>query len=145
MREFFKQQRTAFYASLISALFGITGVILYAICANGGYYNDLNMSIVALSILAILTVFLLIVIGEKLGNDSSWRILHVVVTALFMITLMLLIKSRVFSFAILLGSDLEASNIEAYTRLYFSIAAMISILLAAISSIVVSFSKYKSE
>lgn len=145
MKEFLKKQRIAFYASLISALFGLVGVILYIACANGGYYNDLKIYIIALFAAAILGAVALIYIGEKYGNNSKWRLLHIVVVALFTITLMAILNARVFSFAILLGSDLEASNAEAYTRLYYSIASMISILLADISSIIGSFSKYIAE
>ncbi len=145
MKENSIQHKLAFYTSLITAVLGVIGLILYITCANGGYYNDLSGVTIMWYVLSILGSLVLIYTGNRYGNDSVFRLLHVLVSALFALGLMWLVNARVFSFAILLGSDLEASNTAAYTRLYLSIASMGTMIVACVLNTIGGFARYKAE
>lgn len=142
IQEFFKKQSAAFYASALGVLAGIASIVCYLIGSIGGYYDDMNITIVILLAAGVVGMAALLCIGERVAKDHPLRFLGLAVIALFMAAFMYMLAERVFSIGILLGSDLEASNLDAYYRLQLSIAAMGGALLAGISMVVANFTKY---
>lgn len=142
IKKFFRKQSAAFYASAFGILMGIASVVCYLIGSIGGYYDDMNIAIVILLAAGIVGMAVLLCIGESVSKDHPLRFLGLAVIVLFMAAFMYMLAERVFSIGILLGSDLEASNLDAYYRLRLSLAAMGGALFAGISMVVVNFTKY---
>ncbi len=121
----------------------IIGMGLYAGCSIGGYYNDFSALAICLSVISMgIGSYVLVIKSEK---DSRFRVLQIVAVGCTMGAFSKVLIDRVFSFAILLGSNLEATNQEAYVRLYISIGAMIAIFLSTIVQIVSCFTTAGKE
>lgn len=125
---------------LLIVIISVIGSVLYAIGSVGGYYNDFSVLLPLLVLFGAAAHIAAMLLGDRFGAETRWRYLQVLGTGIFMTAAMLLLRERAFSFAILLGSDLEASNADAYAQVYPSLAAIIAFAAAAVCGILSAFS-----
>lgn len=136
---------SGFSATVAGAVLCVLGLVLYALGAVGGYYDDFSAVIAGTAVFGVALGFIPCILSKQIGNDSRWRLLQVAAAGLLMWALTQLLTDRVFSIAVLLGSDLEASNQEAYVRLYFSLGALGALLAAVIAQITACFLRIKGK
>lgn len=142
---FFKKQGAGFYFSVLSVLVGIAAVILYVVNSGHSYFDTgtLNSLIVFLSVLAIGLEVVVIVGSEfKRANridDVVIDVLIIAVIALMTLAFMFFVNDRVYSIAIVLGSDLEAGNASATEAIYQAIVGFVLYAVSIIFGIVAAF------
>lgn len=142
---FFKKQGAGFYFSVLSVLVGIAAVILYVVNSGHSYFDTgtLNSLIVFLSVLAIGLEVVVIVGSEfKRANkidDIVIDVLIIAVIALMTLAFMFFVNDRVYSIAIVLGSDLEAGNTSATEAIYQAIVGFVLYAVSIIFGIVAAF------
>lgn len=146
MKDFFKKQWIAFYASIVAVIMALVSMILYGVNASNDYYIGRGSFVDALvfvfTILAILLIAARVVLSELMdGNkivkyacDGAILVACVFIASAFMC----FVSQRVYDIGIVLGSDLEAGNDAAYSAVMQSIAGFvlygITLLIAVVSA-----------
>ncbi len=119
-----KKHGLRFGLSITMSVFLVLATLAYVIGIYAfGYYDDFNVLIPMLTVFAIILSVAVAILMEKKGNQEIFSLLTIAVSALIVVALMTLISARVYSFAILLLSDLEKDRVDGYRALYFSIGA----------------------
>lgn len=140
---FLKKQGAGFYCSVLVFILGIICVALYCVNAATDYYGDTKSVVVLISVIAIVTCLTTIILGEFADTNPILAkfadILAVAVPVLTLIAGMLFLNDRVYSYAIIYGSDLENGNEAALFAAGQSIIAIVLYIVTAILAAVAAF------
>lgn len=135
-----KKHGFRFLSGVSTCCFAVLAVISYCIgAACFGYYSDLNPLLPLLTLAAVAGCMASAFLADKKGDKTIYSLLTLVVTVILAVCVAVIAGARVYSFAVLLLSDLERDNIEGYYALYCSIGAMGLYMLGIFSNIVTSF------
>lgn len=116
--------------SSLAFLLSIAGVIVYCVNASGSYYNDLRATVIFLGIISAVLIAGFQVMVRMMG-EKKWMDLYYLVAAIVLaITVILYASVRVESAAVILGSDLEAGNMLAYSSLMLAFVGIGCFVLA---------------
>lgn len=145
MAGFLKKQSGGFYLSACTVLAGILAAIFYLVGSVGGYYDDASALIVVMVLAGVAVSAALTALEEIFDLPAVVNAANGVSVALFMGALLIFVYARVQSIGFLLFSELGSENTMAYTCLYLCLASMAFMLIAAVTSIVCGFMKYRKS
>lgn len=97
-----------------------------------------------LAVLAVVACMGNEILMERKGNLQILSVLTIVVSLLIVVPLMRIISARVYTFAILILSDLEKGNTDGYHALYWSMGAAGLFAAGLISNLIAGFVKARS-
>lgn len=141
--QFLKKQAAGFYCSALVFILGIVCVALYSANAATDYYGDTKSVVILMSVIAVIACLASIIFGELAEKSSALAkvadILAVAVPVLILIAGMLFLNDRVYSYAIIYGSDLENGNAAAQSAAAQSIVAIALYIVTAVIAAVSAF------
>lgn len=144
-----KKRGIKFYFTLLTTVLNLAALVLYAVSVSVTVSQEVNVSLnircMALLVLGILgNVFTLAVSGKR--EYRPWMDYTFLFIAVFLaFALMLCLKDRIYSIAVLLGSELYSTDIQAYTQLYEAIGAMGVMLAAVITNCAGGFMTFQKQ
>lgn len=103
------------------------------------YYGDLNPIILILTVAGAVLCIASSVMADKTDKMLIPSMMTIAASLLLAVSLMMIIDARVYSFAVLMLSDLERDNVEGYYALYCSIGAMGLISIAILINFIAAF------
>lgn len=133
-------QKNGFHFGLnvIAAVLTVLAMAAYVVGASVfSYYDDLNVVVLLLAAMGAVAALLAATIAKRTGDTLLTALLGIVASVLLTACIMLIVEARVYSFAVLMLSDLERDNVDGYHALYSSMAA-VGTLLASVGCIVAS-------
>ena len=138
VKEFLSKQSIGFYVGAAAALLMLIGTIMLATNCNMPYYKDYTPVVPLLGSLAVIVTIGLLV-AKQFVKIPHLEAIWVVVILLIGIALMIMISMRVESMAYVLGSDLEAGNVQAQSAMSNFLAGLVITIISIITAIVASF------
>ncbi|HJA67291.1 MAG TPA: hypothetical protein H9955_13475 [Candidatus Mediterraneibacter cottocaccae] len=137
-----KRHGFRFLSSIVTCVFAVLAMIAYIVGASYfGYYDDLNMGIVLLIAAGAVLCMVSAVMIDRTGKNTIPSLLTIAASVIMTAGLMLILSARVYSFAVLILSDLERDNVEGYYALYTSIGAAGLLTMGIISNMVTAFAR----
>lgn len=147
--QFIKKQSAGFYTSILVIILTIVCAALYSVNAATEYYSDTKSIVVVLSVIAVIACLASIIFGEFAEKSPILAkiadILAVAVPVLVLIAGMLFLSDRVYSYAIIYGSDLENGNEAAQSAAGQSLVAVILYIVTALLAVVSAFFAVRKE
>ncbi|OUP85693.1 hypothetical protein B5F07_03200 [Lachnoclostridium sp. An169] len=135
-----KKHGFRFLSSIVTCVFAVLAVIAYIVGTSYfGYYDDLNLGIVLLIAAGAVLCMASAVLIDRTGKNTVPSLLTIAASVLLTVSLMMILSARVYSFAVLILSDLERDNLEGYYALYTSIGAAGLLTMGIISNMVTAF------
>lgn len=129
-----------FILSVVTAVSVLAAIAAYTIGASYfTYYGDLNPIILILAVAGAVLCIASSVMADKTERILIPSLMTIAASLMLAVSLMLIIDSRVYSFAVLMLSDLERDNVEGYYALYCSIGALGLISIAILVNFVAAF------
>lgn len=111
-----------FILSMITIGFVIAGLAAYTVGATYfAYYQDFNPDILTVAAGGAILCAVSAVLADKKTSVLIPSLLSIAASVLFAASTMMIINARVYSFAVLMLSDLERDNLDGYYALYSSI------------------------
>lgn len=148
MLDFIKKQWIAFYASIVAVILAIVAVIIYGINATDAYFVDqgsgnIDPAVIVFTIFAIVIIIGRVVAAELVSDNKIVKIvldIAAIVACVFLAAaFMCFVGQRVYDFAIVLASDLQAGNDAAYAAVNQSIGGLVVYGISLVISIALSF------
>lgn len=133
------------YVAGFALILQIAALIVYCVNSTNGYYNDLRVTVAALTVVAIVLTAAGAGMTLKQGNDSMLITLLAVAPILLAVALAIFIGARVETIAWVLGSNLEAGNATAMAAVQQAIAGFVVYAVAMAATIVCVFFKQVKE
>lgn len=129
-----------FVLSVVTAVSVLAAIVAYTIGASYfAYYGDLNPFILILAgggaVLCVASSFM----ADKTDKILIPSLMTIASSLTLAVSLMMIIDARVYSFAVLMLSDLERDNMEGYYALYCSIGALGLLSIAILVNFVIAF------
>lgn len=139
--EFIKKSALGFYFSVITTILSIIALSIYIINAKSSYYADLNPIIALLTAAAIICAVGAMAIYQSNAVKVVADVMMIAAPVCLAFAVAMFISARAYSMAIILGSDLEKGNAEAWFVLEQSFWGMGIYFAAIIMAIATAFMK----
>lgn len=142
--DFIKKQKVGFYLSVATALLAIIAFIIYFANSNTQYFNDVNSSIVSMTILSVLfscatAALVQFDFSKNVYVKVALDVLRIAAAVLLIWSVTIFIGLRVEKLAYVFGSELEADNADAQSAVSQAIVGFVFYFLAWIVSVVSMF------
>lgn len=146
IKNIFKKLNAKYYLTICIALINLISLILYIVSVSTTVSQEVNviMNTQVLILLIVAIVFevicgsLALFIKCKTIIDYAFLVEAILLT----IALMIILNDRIYSIGILLGSDLYATDKQAYTQLYIALSSIGVLFASIILNCVTGFMSY---
>lgn len=147
MKKFLEKQSKKSYLIGGVLLLTILGLIFYFISVSVTVSQEVNVVfnplILVFLLLGIGFAILSLVLANIKSNFFLNDYLSILVATFLTLGMILVLADRVYSMAILLGSDLYVSDTQAYTQLYLALASLIFLFLGVVLNAVSGFFSFR--
>jgi len=143
--EFKNKSALGFYFSVVTTILSAVALCIYILNTGNSYYADLNLIIALLTGVSIVCTVGAIVIYRSKVTKIMADILMIAAPVCLAFAVAMFISARAYSMAIILGSDLEKGNAQAWNALMQSFWGMGVYVVAIITAIATAFMKQTKE
>jgi len=135
---------SGFYFAILAAALAIVSLIIYGMNAASQYYNDVNLQVIIMTILAVIFCAAAAILPQlnftqNIGAKIAIDIIFISAAVLLVWSVMIFIGDRVESLAYVFGSDLESDNIAAQSGARQAVTGFILYFTAWLSAVIGTF------